>query len=297
MPADPTDLDDVGLWGGVFDWPLIGLHTIMAPDGTIISYGTNQDGVQSGLHLIDVWNPVTNTHTTIEHTSHTDLFCTVGLIIPETGQILISGGDARPDGGFNLGVQDVNFYNYTTQTLDPSSTGVMQFARWYGTAVQLGTGQIILIGGRDDVPGGQHYSAYSEVYTPGYGFHTLTDAYIPNFTYGAAYPRSFLTPTGDIWTFSNSSPEIYSIDPTGSGAVQTIGLLPTFIDWDMPVVRFAPDKVLLIGNDNTAWIMDISGARARVHADRIRDRRPYLVEPRCVAERRCHAQRRQRRLQ
>ena len=38
------------------------------------------------------------------------------MIIPETGQILISGGDARPEGNYNGGVQDVNLFDHTTET-------------------------------------------------------------------------------------------------------------------------------------------------------------------------------------
>ena len=107
----------------------------------------------------------------------------------------------------------------------------MQFARWYGSAVQLGNGQILLIGGRDDSPATDiHYSAYAEIYTPGYGFHTLTGAYIDSFNLGALYPRSWLTPSGKVWT-SDGTGNIYSIDPTGVGSVQLIGQMPTAISW------------------------------------------------------------------
>ena len=216
----------------MFAWPLIGLHCIMTPDGKILTYGTDQNGVQSGLHIIDIWDPVTGVHTTIDNTTHTDLFCSVGLIVPETGQVLISGGDARPDGNFNGGVQDVNFYDPVTMTENPSSTGVMQFARWYASAVQLANGQILLIGGRDGSPANDiHYSAYAEVYTPGYGFHTLTGAYIDTFNTVANYPRSWLTSNGTVWTSSDGTGNIYAIDPSGVGSVQLIGAMPTAISW------------------------------------------------------------------
>src|SRR3984893_16213382 len=248
----------VGSWSAVFPWPLIGLHCIMTPDGKILTYGTDPSGVQSGLHILDIWDPATNTHTIIDNTTHTDEFCSVGMIVPETGQVMISGGDARPGGNVNGGVQDVNFYDPTTMTENPSSTGAMQFARWYASAVQLGTGQILLIGGRDDNPDLAHYSAYAEVYTPGYGFHTLTGAYIDAFnTSGGLYPRTWLTSSGMVWTSDGTN--IYSINPTGVGSVQIIGQAPTQIEFTMPAIMFAPDKVLLIGGDDSAWVMDMSG--------------------------------------
>src|ERR1700745_979938 len=130
-------------------------------------------------------------------------------------------------------------------TESPSSTGAMQFARWYGSAVQLGSGQILLIGGRDDNPDLTHYSAYAEVYTPGYGFHTLTGAYIDTLNITALYPRSWLTSNGAVWTSSDGTGLVYAIDPTGVGSVEQIGYMPTPISWSMPSIMYAQDEVLL----------------------------------------------------
>ena len=113
----PGPVNAVGTWSTVFTWPLIGLHCMMTPDGKILTYGTDQNGVQSGLHIIDSWDPLTHQHTTIEQTTGTDLFCSCCIIIPETGEILIAGGDGRPDGNFNGGVPDTNIYDPVTQTL------------------------------------------------------------------------------------------------------------------------------------------------------------------------------------
>src|SRR5262249_52441829 len=100
---------------------------------------------------------------------------------------------------------------------------------------------------------------YAEVYTPGYGFHTLIGAYIDEFNgHSALYPRTWLTSSGMVWT-SLESKNIYSINPTGTGSVQAIGFAPTPISFNMPAIMFAPDKLLLIGSDDSAWIMDMSG--------------------------------------
>jgi Ca2+-binding RTX toxin-like protein len=255
----PANADQVGAWGDLFDWPIIGLHMFMAPDGTIVTYGTDTSGVQTGLQYYDVWNPITNVHFTLEHHTNSDIFCAAAIIIPETGEILLAGGDARPEGHVNAGIPDVNIYNPFDMSLDHAATGTMEFARWYGTAVTLGNGQILMIGGRNDAFPESNFSPYAEIYTPGYGFRTLTGTYVDTFNVSSLYPRSWLTSSGKIWTFGDGTGDIYAIDVSGNGSVEQIGYLPTAIAWDRPAIMYAPDKALLIGNDGSAWIMDMSG--------------------------------------
>ena len=228
-----------------------GLHT----------FGTDTNGVQSGLHIYDVWDPVTNVHLTLEHHTNSDIFCSAGLIIPETGEIIIAGGDARPDGHVNAGIPDVNVFDYSDDSLTHSPTGPMEFSRWYASALTLGDGQILLIGGRNNSFPEVAFSPYCEIYTPGYGFRTLTGTYIDSFNITSLYPRSWLTSSGKIWTSSDGTGLVYEIDTAGSGSVKQVGAMPTAITWNRPEIMYAPDKVLLIGNDGSAWIMDLSGAQ------------------------------------
>ncbi|MEO8094962.1 MAG: galactose oxidase-like domain-containing protein, partial [Pseudolysinimonas sp.] len=258
MPV-AANADEVGSWSDLFDWPIIGLHVVMTPDGNIVTYGTDTTGAQGGLHVYDVWNPTTNVHLTLEHDTNSDIFCAAAIIIPETGEILVAGGDARPDGHVNAGIPDVNIYNPTDMSMEHSATGAMEFARWYGTAVTLGSGQILMIGGRNEAFPESDFSPYAEIYTPGYGFRTLTGSYIDTFNISSLYPRSWLTSSGDVWTYGDGTGDIDAIDTTGSGSVEKIGTLPTAIAWDRPAIMFAPDKALLIGNDGSAWVMDMSG--------------------------------------
>ena len=259
MPV-AENADEIGAFSDIFSWPIVGLHVGLTPDGKLLTFGTDQNGVQSGLHIYDIWDPVTNSHTTLSHTTNSDIFCAVAMIVPETGEILIAGGDARPVGNFNSGIADVNVFDYTDLSLEHSATGPMAFSRWYASAVTTASGQIVLIGGRDDSPPDDiHYSPYAEIYTPGYGFRTLTGAYIDTFNITSLYPRSWLTSNGDIWTSSDGTGLVYSINTEGSGSVEQVGAMPTAISWDKPAIMFAPDKVLLVGNDGSAWVMDLSG--------------------------------------
>ena len=86
-----------GVFGPAFNWPLIGLHSALTPDGRVLSYGTDQNGWQTGLIVYDVWNPGvgtgTNSHLTLPNGTGADLFCSAQTILT-TGQLLLTGGDA-----------------------------------------------------------------------------------------------------------------------------------------------------------------------------------------------------------
>ena len=74
-------------------------------------------------------------------------FCAAAVILPGTNKILIAGGDARPDGNPNNGVDDVNLYDDKTQMIRPADDGTMNVARWYPTVVNLPSGQVVVMGG------------------------------------------------------------------------------------------------------------------------------------------------------
>jgi Bacterial lectin/Galactose oxidase-like, Early set domain len=277
--APVSDDDGGGEWGGVLDWPLIGLHAILTPDNKLLTYGTDQNGVQGGQLIYDVWDYKTGEHTTLANTTSTDLFCSVPILVPSTGEILISGGDARPLGGYNLGVNDVNVYNYQDMSLTPSPTGDMAYQRWYPTAVTLANGKILMVGGKDGAGNGV---GMPELYTPGVGWKSLTGAYSGTIAQEWWYPRTWLNSDGNVVMFGTAGgiagPDAYDVflmDPSGDGSIQKVATLPFQAHRSLPAVMFEQDKVLLLGADGSTWIMDISGddpsftRTANVGADRL----------------------------
>ena len=256
--VDPL-LSTSGSWSGVFSWPIIGLQSLLTPDGKILSYGTDQAGNQGAL-IYDVWDPITNTHNTLPNPTHTDEFCSAAEIIPQTGgEVLLAGGDSRPLGSVNNGVPDTNIFDYKTDSVTTNPSGPMAFGRWYPTLVTLDTGQLLILGGKDFSGNGV---GYPEIFTPGSGWRTLTGAYVSDFYYyNALYPRAWQSSNGKVITFdpNASGGNVYAIDPSGNGQVSVVGHTPQNFAVNEPAIMYAQDHCLILGSDGSVWLMDISG--------------------------------------
>ena len=254
--VDPV-LSTSGSWSSLFSWPEVAVHEIVLSNGKILTYGTDQQGNQ-GAMFYDVWDPVTNTHNSLPNPLLVgDEFCSAGLIIPTTGQVLIAGGDARPSGSINNGVTNTNIFDPTTNSLTPAPTGPMTFARWYPTMITLDTGQLLILGGKDGAGVGV---SSPEIYTPGVGWRTLTGANIAEFAQHPLYPRTWQASNGTVITVAtDGSGNIYAINPTGNGQVSVIGQTPIAFNFNEPAIMFAPDRCLILGQDGSVWVMDISG--------------------------------------
>lgn len=253
-----------GDWSSVFGWPVIGIQATLLPDGRVLTFGTNQNGQQGAMHIFDVWDPVTNTHTTLEHGVHTDLFCSAAIVVPETGEVLIAGGDTRPFATLNNGVIDVNSFDYMTDELHPSSTGDMTYGRWYPTSLTLANGKILVLGGRDGVGNGV---ATPELYTPGVGWTTLDGASDKGFGSGWYYPTAWVSSSGRVVTISTvgtaGKSSVVSIDASGNGDVLDTVATPFKKRQDQPAIMYDTDKVLVIAADNSAWIVDFSSLKPK----------------------------------
>ena len=254
---DPS-LSATGSWSGILSWPLIGIQSLLLPDGKVLSYGSDQAGLQGAYKIYDVWDPVTNTHDTLPNKTYVDEFCSAAQIIPQTGEVILTGGDARPLGSVNTGIPNTNIFDYRTDSLTPDPSGPMAFARWYPTLITLDTGQQLILGGADLSGTGV---GYPEIFTPGVGWRTLTGAYIAEMATGSGYyyPRAWQASNGKVIAVAADGSTVYAIDPSGNGQVSVVGQAPVSLDFGEPATMFAPDRCLILGSDGSAWIMDISG--------------------------------------
>lgn len=255
-------LQDTGDFGELFKWPLIGIHAILTPDNKVLTFGTDLRGVQGGRMYYDVWDPVTNVHHTLKNVTKVDMFCAAALVVPSTGNVLIIGGDARPIGKVNYGITSVLQFDYRDETLFKSPDGELAFPRWYPTAVTLPNGSILVLGGRG---GGSHGSMadspYPELYTPGAGWKTMVGAANSMLQTNWNYPRAWVKSTGEVMVYGVQGDKgIYSIDPTGDGAIHKVGTMPYGFNAYLPSIMFGEDKVLALSGNGMLREIDMSGS-------------------------------------
>ncbi len=244
-----------GAWSPVMDWPLISIHAALTPDGKVLTYGTNQDGTQSGQFIYDVWDPALGTgnsaHATLANTTNTDLFCSAQIMLPGSQNMLLTGGDIRGRNvpgqngeQVNMGVDDANIFNAADNSI--SSIDKMHFERWYPTVTTLPNGEILVQAGIDSV---FNASIMPEIYNAQTGWRTLPGATsVENYALNSRwwYPRSWVTPTGKI--FGLTGGEMYELDPRGEGSIKSLGTHEGPNNYiTSTAVMFRPGRILQIG--------------------------------------------------
>ena len=87
-----------GAWSSVVDWPLIAIHAALLPDGRVMTYGTQISRRGDGQFLYDIYDPsqpfgTPDAHLTLPNTTSTFLFFSAQVLLPLSGELLLSGGD------------------------------------------------------------------------------------------------------------------------------------------------------------------------------------------------------------
>ncbi|WP_052108204.1 galactose oxidase-like domain-containing protein [Aerolutibacter daejeonensis] len=254
-----------GTFSPVADWPLVGIHAILTPDGRVLSYGTTTSGVRTGYYVYDVWDPQlglgAESHNVLPNATAVDIFCNAQLLLPD-GTIEMWGGDVlNPDKG--AASLQPNDDSTRFNPLDNSlvSTGKMFRKRWYATATTLPSGEVYIQGGT----GGEDFP---EVRTATGTFRLLTGA--PTEYLGGLYPRNFVAPDGNI--FGTRYEEMYRVDPHGSGAITRVGRFPgSNMGASSTSVMFRPGRILQVGGG-----YDLAMASPLAHVIDIRPATPSV---------------------
>lgn len=251
------------------------LHAALLADGRVLSYGQNTLGKHEFLY--DIWQPPKgdfngaedpSRHTVLPTGITTHLFCSSQILIPSTGQLLISGGDiwndlngAQPEttGASNKGNNEANLFTpgplsgaSRGGTMARNAAGGMYEGRWYATPTTLPNGEMYIQGGTDGTAvygGGIPVTATrAEIRNPVTGaFRVLTGFSTVDLQNN--YPRNWIAPDGRIFGWDHQ--QMYRIDWRGIGSRTT--LADTGIPWHngwattSTSVMFRPGRILQVG--------------------------------------------------
>src|SRR5262245_39334497 len=243
----------VGAWSEPASWPLITIHSILTPDGRVLTYGTDGVGQQTGFFIYDVWEPSAGPaagHMTLPNTTGTDIFCSSQVVLPDSGNIFLAGGDQFVNGATtNQGNNNSNVFTPSSNALARGSN--MRRARWYSSATTLLNGETYIQGGTG---GGRPRPEIRDVKGV---FRLLSGA--DTSPYDPDYPRNFIAPDGRVFGFDIKG-KMYYVNPSGSGSVTAAGQLPGSSSRSMSVAMFQPGRMLKIGGPATAvYVIDING--------------------------------------
>jgi hypothetical protein len=247
----------VGAWSPPAPWPLIAIHAVVTPDGRVLTYGTDGNGIQTGFFIYDIWDPSAGPsgHVTLPNTTGTDLFCGSQVVLPKSGNIFLAGGDNYVDG------QTTNTGNNNTNVFKPRSNALvrgqdMNRARWYSSTTTLLNGETYIQGGVGGLAGTIGGYGRPEVRAVNGAFRLLTGANTS--AYRPGYPRNFIAPDGRVFGFDTTG-QMYYVNPAGIGSITAAGTLPDSTSNSSSAAMFRPGRILKLGATSGAYVIDING--------------------------------------
>ena len=252
--------DLVGQWAAPFTWPIVAVNANLLPTGEILAW----DGQTAGTNA-RLFNPTTNTFTSVNITTGTNIFCTGNCHLPD-GRIVVTGGHVNQA---HVGVTDTNIFNPTTRQW--TRVASMHTPRWYPTNTVLPDGRILVTAGEINCDACN--ALIPEIYNPITNTWTELLGAPLDLTY---YPHMFVLPDGRVLAASTAESPIVTqaldintqtwsvIDPNavdgGSAAMYLPGKIiksGTSTNPDDPVVP----------SETTTYVLDMTQATAGVARD------------------------------
>ena len=136
----------VGRWGPVVDWPVVGIHVALLPNGKVLAWDSVGDNAAESYTVHDhtratVWDPQTGTQTPVWVDDH-NVFC-AGMAHLTDGSLFLAGGNLDAT---LAGIDKTHIFNPETNTwsLGPD----MAVSRWYPSVTPLRNGELLITGGR-----------------------------------------------------------------------------------------------------------------------------------------------------
>jgi hypothetical protein len=243
---------DVGQWGPVVDWPVVGVHVALLPNGKVLAYDSVGDNATETYPVHDhtratVWDPATGTQTPVTVDTGFNIFCS-GLAHLADGRMFMAGGNK--DSQLN-GIVQTHLFDPGTNlwSLGPN----MAAGRWYPTVTPLNNGEMLITSGRVNTP---------EVRTLAGGLRALSTASLSL----PLYPWMDVAPNGQAF-YSGPDQTLRALDTSGTGTWQTLGQRDTINRDYGGHALFNLGKMLVAGggpSTKDARVVDLNGATPQV---------------------------------
>ncbi len=227
---------DIGQWAAPFDWPNVAVHSMLEPNGNVLTIDAWEDAPNKQY----VWNPTTNVFTLAAYARN--LFCSGHTQIGGGKTLIVGGNDSA-----NNGLNDTTIFDPASNTWTRGPD--MSVARWYPTATQLADGRVFVFAG-DTInasgPAVPHafksssINSLPEVYNPTTNsWQALTNARLTS----PLYPALFTLTDGRI---VNVGPD--TVTRTITPGTWTWNTVATSSFDGGSAVMYRPDKIMKSGS-------------------------------------------------
>jgi Domain of unknown function (DUF1929)/Bacterial Ig domain len=252
--AVATDPGQVGRWGPTVDWPVVGIHVALLPNGKVLAWDSVGDRATETFPVHDftratVYDPATGTHTQANVDTGHNVFCAGFAHLPD-GRLFLAGGNK--DAQLN-GIEQTHVFNPANNTWSVGAN--MAAGRWYPSVTPLTNGEMLITEGGPDVP---------EVRKTDGTLRTLSSASLNL----PLYPWLDVAPDGQVF-HSGPDQTLRKLDPAGTGSWQSVGQRDGIHrDYGSHAV-FDVGKTLVAGGGSSssdARVIDTNGATPQVAA-------------------------------
>ena len=244
----------VGQWGPVVDWPVVGVHVALLRNGKVLAYDSIGDHATETYAVQDrtratVWDPATGAQTPADVTTGYNLFCS-GLAHLMDGTLFVAGGNKDPQ--LNGLVQTHLFdSNTNTWSLGPN----MAAGRWYPSVTPMANGEMLITEGGPDMP---------EVRKTDGGLRALTTASLDL----PLYPWLDVAPDGRAF-YSGPDQTMRSLNTAGGGSWQSYSQRDSLYRDYGGHALYDVGKILVAGggpSSTNASVINVNGGTPQVSA-------------------------------
>ncbi|MFT5141777.1 MAG: YVTN family beta-propeller protein [Rhodothermales bacterium] len=257
----PADLDDLGEWSAVIEWPHVPVSGANLPDGRVITWSSNEaDSFPAGpeFTFAATWNLETGAFVETPNHVH-DMFCSHTVLLAD-GRLLVNGGRNH--------VKTTSIFDFTTNSWSQAAS--MNHGRWYPTTVAMPDGTVFTASGS----GQPNAENTAELLTEGSGWSVLENVDWTPIAQALGFesfwwPHLFVDPAGDLF-HAGPTDRMSRVTTGGEGSLTDLGswLPDAWYSKHAAVAMYDEGKILIAGgagtaladpSSNRALIMDING--------------------------------------